>query len=69
MYGFEPIAALAATTEQAVKTGSGASLESDLALLTTYLDHVQIVFAYRRRSPFRNKRSEQASSATGPTLN
>ena len=44
IYGFEPIAALAATIEQAVKTGSAASIETDLALLVTYLEQVQIVF-------------------------
>ncbi|MBI5672316.1 MAG: PAS domain S-box protein [Nitrospirae bacterium] len=44
IYGFEPIAALAVTIEQAAKTGSAASLEADLALLVTYLEQVQIVF-------------------------
>ena len=44
MYGFEPIAALAATIEQAAKTGSVASIETDLALLVTYLEQVQIGF-------------------------
>ena len=44
MYGFEPIAALAATIEQAAKTGSATSIETDLALLVTYLEQVQIVF-------------------------
>ena len=45
IYGFERIAALAETIQQAASTGSAASIESDLALLATYLDHVQIVFA------------------------
>jgi len=45
IYGFERIAALAETIQQAANTGSAASIESDLALLATHLDHVQIVFA------------------------
>ncbi len=45
IYGFERVATLAASIEQAAETGSAASIESDLTLLTTYLDHVQVVFA------------------------
>ena len=44
IYGFEYIAALAETIEQAVNTGSVASIEADLALLVTYLEQVQIAY-------------------------
>ena len=44
IYGFERVATLATSIGQAAKAGSAASIETDLALLATYLDHVQVVF-------------------------
>lgn len=44
IYGFEYMAALAETIEQAAKTGSAASIETDLNLLVTYLEQVHIQY-------------------------
>ncbi len=43
-YGFDRVTAMAATIEQAAKTGSAAPITTELALLGTYLEQVQVVF-------------------------
>ncbi|SPP64948.1 Hpt domain-containing protein [Nitrospira lenta] len=43
-FGFDLVTARAATIEQAAKTGSAASIATELALLATYLEQVQVVF-------------------------
>ncbi len=45
IYGFERIAVLAGTIEQAAKTGSAGPIDTDLELLATYLERVQVMFA------------------------
>ncbi|OQW32868.1 MAG: hypothetical protein A4E19_05810 [Nitrospira sp. SG-bin1] len=44
IYGFERVVTLATSIEQAATAGSAASIETDLDLLVTYLEHVQVVF-------------------------
>lgn len=43
-YGFDRVTAIAAIIEQAAKAGSAATIETGLAELATYLEHVQVVF-------------------------
>lgn len=43
-YGFDRVTAMAATIEQAAKTGSAAPIATALALLGRYLEQVQVVF-------------------------
>lgn len=43
-YGFDRVTAMAATIEQAAKTGTGSTIDTELAQLGTYLDQVQVVF-------------------------
>lgn len=45
LYGFKRVATLASSIGEAAKAGSATSIETDLALLATYLDYVQLVFA------------------------
>lgn len=44
IYGFDHLAGLGATIERAAKTRSVVSIETDLALIETYLEHIQVVF-------------------------
>jgi HPt (histidine-containing phosphotransfer) domain-containing protein len=43
-YGFDRVTAMAATIEQAAKTGSAAPIATELTLLGIYLEQVQVVF-------------------------
>jgi len=43
-YGFDRVTAMAATIEQAAKAGSAAPISTELSLLATYLEQVQVVF-------------------------
>lgn len=43
-YGFDRVTAMAATIEQAAKAGSAAPIATELSLLATYLEQVQVVF-------------------------
>ncbi len=43
-YGFDRISEMAATIEQAAKTGTTATIEAELAQLGNYLEQVQVVF-------------------------
>ncbi|MCS6293670.1 MAG: Hpt domain-containing protein [Nitrospira sp.] len=43
-YGFDRVTTMATTIEQAAKVGSAAPIATELALLATYLEQVQVVF-------------------------
>ena len=43
-YGFDQVTTMAATIEQAAKTGTAATIDTELAHLGAYLEHVQVVF-------------------------
>ncbi len=43
-YGFDRVTAMAATIELAAKAGSAAPIATELSLLATYLEQVQVVF-------------------------
>lgn len=43
-YGFDRVTAMAAIIEQAAKTATGSTIDTELAQLGAYLDHVQVVF-------------------------
>ncbi|MDO9118816.1 MAG: Hpt domain-containing protein [Nitrospira sp.] len=43
-YGFDLVTAMAATIEQAAKTATAPTIATELELLGTYLDRVQVVF-------------------------
>lgn len=43
-YGFDRVTAMAATIEQAAKTGAAAIIEPELAQLGAYLEQVHIIF-------------------------
>jgi HPt (histidine-containing phosphotransfer) domain-containing protein len=43
-YGFDRVTAMAATIEQAAKTGASAGLAEELDQLAVYLEQVQVVF-------------------------
>jgi len=43
-YGFDRVTAMAAIIEQAAKTGTAATIDTELAQLGAYLEQVQVVF-------------------------
>lgn len=50
-YGFDHVTAMAATIEQAARAGSAAPIETELAHLAAYLDHVQVIFDETEEAP------------------
>ncbi|MBX3327249.1 MAG: Hpt domain-containing protein [Nitrospira sp.] len=44
MYGFDQLAAMAATIEEAAKAGTQSPIETELKALAVYLESVQVVF-------------------------